>query len=59
MITAEEIEILDRLFLMPIETDEDYCHLAEIFDEDERKLGKRGMTNVRLNEIYSSNFSAK
>lgn len=34
-ITTEQIEILDKLFDTPIESDEDLIALAEIFDEDE------------------------
>jgi len=34
-ITPEQLEILESLKSLPIETDEDYLKLAEIFDEEE------------------------
>lgn len=35
LIEAEQIEILEKLKSLPLETDEDYLVLAEIFDEEE------------------------
>jgi hypothetical protein len=34
-ITPELIHILEFLFEIPLETDEDYRRLGEVFDEDE------------------------
>lgn len=34
LITAEEIETLELVKTLPLETDEDYRKLAEIFDGD-------------------------
>lgn len=34
-IMPELIHILDLLFEIPLETDEDYCRLGEVFDEKE------------------------
>ncbi len=34
-ITPAQIEILEKLLTVPIETDEDLIRLGEIFDEDE------------------------
>lgn len=35
LITPEQIELLDKLKSLPLETDEDYKILGEIFVEDE------------------------
>jgi hypothetical protein len=34
LITTEEIENLDKLYQLPLQTDEDYQKLGEFFDED-------------------------
>jgi hypothetical protein len=35
IITPAQIETLEKLKSLPLETDEDYAHLDEIFPEDE------------------------
>lgn len=35
LITPEQIEILEKLKTLPLETDEDYLRLAEVFDADD------------------------